>query len=346
MRMITYAEALRETLFQEMERDDRVFVYGLGAPDHAGIFGTTKGLVERFGPERCLDTPIAEDSMTGMGLGAAINGLRPVHVHIRADFLLVAMNQLANMVATYRYGTGGRHGAPLVIRAVVGRGWGQGFQHSKSMHALFAHLPGLKVVLPTTPGDAKGLLAAAIRDEDPVIVMEHRWLYWQTGEVPEEPYALPIGKGIVRRAGKDLTIVSTSWMTVEAIHAAEILARHGIEAEVVDPRAAAPLDTALIAESVERTGRCLIADNDWVFCGLGAEIAAQVTERCFDSLKKPPLRVGFAHSPCPTARHLENAFYPNAETIVRTAEKLLGLQPLDLSGETFYSHEKRFKGPF
>jgi len=346
MRVITYCEALNEAMLQEMERDPNVFVYGIGVRDHKRVFGSTIDILEKFGPERCFDTPIAEDSMTGLALGSAINGLRPIHIHIRVDFLLLAMNQLANMVSSFSYGSCGKLGAPLVIRAVVGRGWGQGFQHSKSMHGTFTHIPGLKVVLPTTPVDAKGLLTAAIRDDNPVLVFEHRWLYWQVGEVPEDPFTVPLGKGSVVREGNDLTIVATSWLNVEASHAADILSKHGVEVEIIDPRTIVPLDEETILKSAKKTGRCLIADNDWVYCGFGSEIAAIISEKCFGSLKAPVKRIGFAHTPCPTARHLENSFYPNAETIVRCVEKMLDIERIDLSGEVFYSHEEHFKGPF
>jgi acetoin:2,6-dichlorophenolindophenol oxidoreductase subunit beta len=284
--------------------------------------------------------------MTGFGLGAAVGGLRPIHIHIRVDFLLLAMNQLVNLVSSFSYSTAGRCRVPLVIRAVVGRGWGQGFQHSKSLHSFFAHIPGLKVVLPATPHDAKGLLIAAIRDDNPVVMIEHRWLYWALGDVPQEPYVTPIGPGQILRAGGDLTVVATSWLTVEALKAADILGRRGIHLEVVDARTIAPWDDRLAVESATKTGRCLVADNDWVDCGFGAEVAARVSEKCFGKLKGPVRRIGFAHVPCPTTRVLENAFYPNAETIVRAAEAMLGLTPTDLSGEDFYSHERRFKGPF
>ena len=346
MRMISYCEALNEAILQEMARDPSVFIYGIGVPDHKRIFGSTANILEKFGPQRCMDTPIAEDAMTGLALGAAINGLRPIHVHIRVDFLLLAMNQIANLISSFRYGCGGEKGVPLVIRAIVGRGWGQGFQHSKSMHGTFAGIPGLKVICPTTPADAKGLLTAAIRDDDPVLVFEHRWLYWQTGQVPEEPYTIPFGKGRVVRTGRDLTLVATSWMNVEALQAAEILSRHGLEIEIVDPRSITPLDEEIIVDSVNKTGMCLVADNDWTYCGFSAEVAALVSEKCFDRLKQPVSRIGFAHTPCPTVRRLENEFYPNAEKLVRRVENLFNLNPIDLSGEIFYSHENRFKGPF
>jgi pyruvate dehydrogenase E1 component beta subunit len=214
------------------------------------------------------------------------------------------------------------------------------------MHATFAHIPGLKVICPTTPADAKGLMIAAIRDNNPVLIFEHRWLYWQTGEVAEEAYEIPIGKGNVVRKGKDITIVAMSWMNVEALQASEILGRSGVEVEIVDPRTIAPLDEQIIVDSVHKTRHCIVADNDWVYCGFSSEVAAMVSEKCFGYLKSPVRRIGFAHTPCPTARHLENNFYPNAKTIVRQVEQVLGLDEIDLSNEVFYSHENRFKGPF
>lgn len=346
MRHISFCEALNEAMYQEMERDPSVFVYGIGVPDHKKIFGSTAGLLEKFGPERCFDTPLCEDAMTGFGLGAAINGMRPIHVHIRVDFLLLAINQLVNMVSTYRYSTRGQAKVPLVIRAVVGRGWGQGYQHSKSLHSYFAHIPGLKVVLPTTPKDAKGLLASAIRDDNPVVFIEHRWLYWATDEVPEGPYMIPLGEGHILRPGRDITIVATSWMNVEALKAADILESHGISVEIVDPRTIAPFDDTLVIESVTKTGHCIVADNDWLDCGFSAEVAARVSEKCFGQLRSPVKRIGFAATPCPTVRCLENEFYPNAEDVIRAVEEKLGLGPIDLSDEDFYSHERRFKGPF
>ncbi len=346
MRRLSFAEAVREAMVQEMERDPTVFVFGIGVPSHAKIFGTTAGLEEQFGAERCFDTPISEESMTGFALGAALRGLRPVHVHIRVDFLLLAMNQLVNMISCYNYTTGGRTPIPLVIRAIIGRGWGQGAQHSKSLISYFTHVPGLKVVAPTTPVDAKGLMIAAIRSEDPVIFLEHRWLHWAVDAVPEDAAASPIGTARVLRRGRDLTVVAVSWMVVEAMHAADILARHGIELEVIDPRTLAPLDVDTLAASVSRTRTCIVADCDWVFSGFSAELAASITERCFGQLTKPVRRLGWAHTPCPTVRALENVFYPNAETIVHVVEDMLGCGPFDLAGVDFYNHENRFKGPF
>lgn len=345
MRQATFVEAINEAILQEMERDPGVFVYGIGVPDHKNFFGSTAGVLERFGPERCLDTPISEEAMTGFGLGAALNGLRPIHLHIRADFLLLAMNQIVNMLSGYTYMTDGRMKVPFVIRAVIGRGFGQGFQHSKSLHSFFAHIPGLKVVLPTTPGDAKGLLTAAIRDDNPVIFIEHKWLHNVRGDVPEGSYTVSIGTGAVLRPGRDVTVVATSWMNVEALQAAGILERHGVSVEVIDPRTIAPFDDALVVASVRKTGHCVVADNDWLNCGFSAEVAACVGEQCFGTLRSPVTRIGFAPTPCPTVRVLEDEFYPNAADIVRAVAAKLGLSPVDVSGETFYSHENRFAGP-
>ncbi|MDD3312162.1 transketolase C-terminal domain-containing protein [Pseudodesulfovibrio sp.] len=347
MSTLTYRNAIVAAQVQEMERDASVFLYGLDVSDHKRIFGSTAGIVEKFGPERCFITPTAEDSMAGFGLGAALCGMRPVHIHIRVDFMLLTINQLANMYSNLRYMSGGRLSAPVTMRAVIGRGWGQSCQHSKSMQSLFAHIPGIKVVMPTSPADAKGLLAGAIRDDNPVVVLEHRMLYDIEGEVPDGEYVIPMGKGRVVREGADLTVIATSWMNIEAVKAAEILERrHGVSLEVVDPRTIHPLDEELLVNSVNKTGRCLVADYDWTFCGFSAEAAALIGERCFGALRSPVTRLGFAHVPCPTTRPLENAFYPNAESIVRSVEKTLDLPACDLSGEVFYTYEHNFKGPF
>jgi len=345
-RKITYCEALNEATVQAMENNHSIFNYGIGVSDHTRIFGSMQRVPERFGKDTCIDTPLSEDALAGFGLGAAIKGLRPIYIHSRVDFLLLTMNQIANMISTYHYNTGGQLNVPIVIRAIVGRGWGQGCQHSKSCHSVFAHFPGLKVIMPTTPCDAKGLLLSAIEDDNPVICFEHRWLYWQKGVVQPNYYLTPIGKANVLREGKDITIIATSWMNVEALKAAEILAREGIDVEIVDPRTVCPLDTETIVESVKKTKRCLVADNDWTFCGFGAELSATVSEHCFHHLDIAVRRIGFAATPCPTARHLENEFYPNAVNIIREIEDMLEIPTIDLSKEEFYSYENKFKGPF
>ncbi|MEW6610782.1 MAG: transketolase C-terminal domain-containing protein [Patescibacteria group bacterium] len=346
-RLITYREAITEAIREEMERDERVFVYGLDVADFKRTFGSGKGLLEQFGPKRYFSTPLSEDALMGMGVGAAITGLRPVNVHIRVDFLLLTMNQLTNIVSCWRYTTGGALCVPLTIRAVTGRGWGQGMQHSKTMQSIFAHIPGLKVIAPSTAADVKGLLKSAIRDDNPVLVVEQRWLYDTPGEVPSDPdYLEPIGAPRRIREGSDITVVGISWMVVEAVKAAEILVQRGVQVEVIDPRTISPLDYTMIYASVKKTGYCIVADYDWLTCGFSAEVAARVQEHCFRELKSPVTRVGFAETPCPTTRPLENRFYSNAVNIIRTIEQKLGLLETDLRGEEFYSYENKFKGPF
>src|SRR3989338_1043261 len=249
--IITFRDALNLALTREMEADPSVFVFGLDVPDHKRIFGSTEGLVEKFGVERCFGTPLSEDAMTGVALGAAISGLRPVHVHIRADFMLLAMNQIGNMLSNLRYMSGGKLSIPLVIRAVIGRGWGQSAQHSKSLHSIFAHFPGLKVVLPTTPQDGYGLLRSSIQDDNPIIFLEHRWLYDIAGEVDDER-VVPLGQAAVLRAGDAVSLVCSSWMNLEALKAAEVLARKCVEVEVVDVRTVSPLDEQTIIGSVKK----------------------------------------------------------------------------------------------
>lgn len=343
--LITFRDALNLAIKKEMETDPSVFIFGLDVPDHKRIFGSTKGLLEQFGAKRCFGTPLSEDAMTGVAIGAALCGLRPIHVHIRVDFALLAMNQIANLASNLRYMSGGRLQLPLVIRAVIGRGWGQSAQHSKSVHSLFAHLPGLKVVLPTSPQDAYSLLRSAVRDNNPVIFLEHRWLYDIIGDVDDE-ITTPLGQPIVRRSGTAATVVCTSWMNIEAQKAAEILSKRGIDIEIIDVLTVAPLNDQLIIQSVNKTKRCLIADYDWIFCGFGAELAARISHHCFNILEHPVERLGFAHVPCPTTRPLENLFYPSAVTIIRTIEKMMRIGETDLSGETFFTYESNFKGPF
>lgn len=340
-----YRDALAQAQADAMREDPRVFVFGLDVPDFKAIFGSTKGILNEFGEKRCFGTPLSEDAMTGVALGAALCGLRPIHVHIRVDFLLLGMNQIANMISTMRYMSGGKLKVPLVIRAVVGRGWGQGPQHSKTLHSFFAHIPGLKVIMPSTAQDAYSMMRTAIADDNPVICIEHRWMYDIPGMVDKD-VKVPLGKAKVIKEGKDVTLVTTSWMAIEALQASEILARQGIDAEIIDLRSIAPYDHETVLESVRKTGRCIIADYDWVFCGFGSEVAAQVSHDCFGELKSAVERIGFEHVPCPTTRPLENLFYPSAEHIVRTAENMFKLKSIDLSGEKFFSYENKFKGPF
>lgn len=320
-RLLSYGEAIREATDQEMARDASVFVYGIGVDDPKAVWGTTR-LVDRYGPSRVFDTPLSEDAMTGFGIGAALAGMRPVHVHIRMDFLMLAMNQLINLAAKYRYSTGGAIGVPMVVRAVIGKSWGQGPQHSQGLHALFMHVPGLRVVAPSTPYDAKGMLATAIRDDDPVIFVEHRLLHPIKGEVPEEPYALPFGRARVLAPGDDVTLVGVSYYAVECMRARTLLAESGVSAEVVDPVTLSPLDVETIAASVRKTGRLVVADAGWTACGASAEIVARVLEATQCDRPIRVARQGFAPTVCPTTPTLEEQFYPNAGTIALAAHRL------------------------
>jgi pyruvate dehydrogenase E1 component beta subunit len=309
MRQITYSEAINEALHQEMERDSSVIVYGLGVPDHKACFGSTAGLQERFGKERVFDTPLSEDAMTGFGIGAAINGLRPVHVHIRMDFLLLALNQIANMIAPLQEMSRNLLKTPFVIRAVIGRGWGQGYQHSKSMYSIFSHIPGLEVMLPVTPYEVKGALITAIRSDRPTLIVEHRWLYWQMGEVPENPYLFYRSWNNIVRIGVDITVLATSWMVIEAMKAAEILwIKHGVGVEIINMMYISPLDMAEAINSVKKTGYCIIADNDWIDFGASAEMATRIYENCLRHIHTSIGRIGFQFAHCPTARRLETQF--------------------------------------
>ncbi|HEX5442188.1 MAG TPA: transketolase C-terminal domain-containing protein [Pirellulales bacterium] len=314
-RQLSYVDAIREATEQEMERDDAVILFGLDVDDPKAIQGTTRGLAARFGPERVFGTPLSEDGMTGVAIGAAQAGLRPIHVHIRMDFLMLAMNQLINVAAKSRQMFGGRVSVPLVVRAMIGKSWGQGAQHSQGLYSFFMHVPGLKVAAPTTPHDAKGCLIAAIRDDDPVIYVEHRLLHFQSGPVPDHAYSVPPGKARVTASGEDATLVGISHMQLECLRAARYLADAGISAEVIDPVWLAPLDIDTIVESVAKTGRLCVVDNGWTTCGAGAEIISQVIERLQGRVSVVVQRLGFAPMTCPTAPALEAEFYPNAQTI-------------------------------
>ena len=340
---ITYRDAINLALKDAMTADENVVVYGLDVTDHKRIFGSTKGL-EVFGKMRFFSTPLSEEAMTGVGIGMAMNGQRPVHCHIRADFLLLCMNQLVNMAAQLPQMSDQQLRVPLTIRAVMGRGWGQGAQHSKALHGMLAHVPGIKCYLPVTPQDAYGMTRQAIMDTAPVVILEHRWLYDIEGEVQFE-YGEPLAPKVVRE-GKDITVVAVSWMVVEALKAAEVMSRlHGIEIEVIDVRTTDP-DPEPIMLSAMRTKHCIVADYDWVASGFGTYIANMINGVGFHTLKEPCSVLGFKHEHCPTARHLEDEFYPNAIKIIQEVESILGINKCNLANEEFYSYENKFKGPF
>ena len=315
MRQIIYLMALNEALQQEMERDPTVFVTGEDVGQHPPM-GVTLGLLQRFGPQRVVDTPISESAILGLAVGAAAAGLRPVVEIMFIDFLFVAFDQVINQMAKMRYMFGGKAKLPIVVRCPCGGGFQMAAQHSQSLEAMLCHIPGLKVVMPATPYDAKGLLTAAIRDDNPVFCLEHKKCYTMAGDVPQEQYELPLGVAEVKRPGSDVTIVATSYMVHEALQAAEELAGRGIEAEVIDPRTLLPLDMDTILKSVRKTHRVVIAHEAVKFCGVGAEIAAQVAETAFDALEAPPLRVAAPFCPVPFSAPLEEAYLPNAQDIV------------------------------
>lgn len=322
MRELSFAAAINEATVQAMERDPRVFLLGVSILDMNRVFGTTAGAYERFG-SRVFDTPCSENALTGIAVGAALAGMRPLMIHHRSDFMLLAMDQIINQAAKWRFMSGGLASVPLTIRGIVGRGWGNGAQHTQSFQALFMHIPGLKVVAPTTPYDAKGLLLASLQDDSPVIYVEHRWLHGQVGAVPEEFYTVPIGRAAIRREGSDVTLVGISHMVVEAQRAAAELAEEGVSCEVIDLRSLSPLDDETLLTSVHKTGRLVVADTSWRRNGAAAEVVALVAERAFTALKAPPQRVCLPNLPTPSSCELERAYYPGASDIVLAARRTL-----------------------
>lgn len=344
MRKIKYWQALSEGLVQSMERDESIFVTGIAVDYSSGIFGTTVEATRRFGPKRVFDAPAMENALTGIAIGAAAMGKRPVIVHPRNDFMFLAFDQLINVASKWKYMYGGRAGSvPVVTRAVIGRGWGQGATHSQSLQAPLGHFPGLTVLMPAFPDDAKALTAAALRAPGPVVILEHRSLYDTEGEVPEELVPAEIGKARVVRQGKDITIVATSYMAYEALHAANELAKHGVEAEVIDPRSIRPLDEETILQSIHKTGHLVVADTSWELCGFASEIAALAVEKAFASLKAPVRRICLANTPAPTSQRLEQAFYPRASTIASVVTAVLGGRAVDAASLDRAEH---FKGPY
>lgn len=350
-RLISYVDAVLEALGQELDADPRTFIIGLNVDDHKGITGSTMGLYDRFGGDRVMDTPLSEDAVTGVSIGAAMAGLRPVQIHIRMDFLMLCMNQLVNMAAKAHYMYGGQVRVPMVVRAIIGKSWGQGAQHSQGLHSMFMHVPGLKVVAPTNAYDAKGLLIAAMRDDNPVIFVEHRMLYYTEAFVPEASYVLELGRAKVVRGGADITLVGVSNMLMECLRARELLSDSGIEAEVIDPVTLSPLDMETLISSAAKTGHLLVVDNGWVEAGASAEIVAGVVEGLSQNgaAAITARRMGFAPTTCPTTPALEDHFYPTAATIAATAHAMVRPEaaPLVLDDEMVrLAHELKFRGPF
>ncbi|MCC7016201.1 MAG: alpha-ketoacid dehydrogenase subunit beta [Rhodospirillales bacterium] len=323
MREIHYRQAVSEALREEMRRDERVFLLGLDIGRFGGTFKATQGLWEEFGEERVRDTPLSEAAIAGAAVGAAITGMRPVAEIMYIDFTTVAMDQIVNQAAKLPYMSGGQARIPAVFRTQEGAGRSSAAQHAQSLEAWFAHIPGLKVALPATPYDVKGLLKTAVRDDAPVIFIEHKMLYNTKGEVPSEEYLLPFGKARIRRAGTDITVVALSRMVLQALSAAEQLAGEGISLEVIDPCTVVPLDIGSIVESVGRTGRLIVAHEGYTRCGVGAEIAMQVIEQAMDALKKPPRRVCGRNVPVPFAPVMEQFTIPGAAEIAAAAREML-----------------------
>lgn len=344
MRELKYSQALSEGLVQAMDRDPGIFVTGIAVDYPSGIFGSTIEANKRFGPERIFDAPAMENALTGIAIGAAAMGKRPVIVHPRNDFMFLAFDQLINLAAKWKYMYAGNAGTvPIVVRAVIGKGWGQGATHSQSLHAPLAHFPGLTVMMPAFPMDAKGLTLAALQSDGPVVILEHRALYDTLGDVPEDAEPTPIGQARVVREGTDVTIVATSFMAYESLLAVEELEKEGISAELIDPRTIRPLDTDTILASVRKTGRLIIADTSWELCGFASEVAALAAEQAFECLKAPVRRICLADCPAPVSQPLEAAFYPSASTIAAAAMVMLGRDGGLMDG---IDRADGFKGPY
>ncbi|MCB2101825.1 MAG: alpha-ketoacid dehydrogenase subunit beta [Rhodobacterales bacterium] len=324
-RILTAAEAILEATDQALAADPTVFVMGEGAADPKGIFGTTAGLVDRWGPDRVMEMPLSENAFTGVAIGAALMGRRPIVIHQRVEFCLLALEQLFGTAAKAHYVSNGRHKVPLTVRLVVGRGWGQGPQHGQSLENLFAAVPGLKVALPADPVDAKGMLLAAVADDNPVVIIEHRWVHYVSGPVPAGPVATDLTGPKTLRRGDDVTVVAASYMAAEALRAAAARANAGVSVDLIDLRLARPLNLEPILESVQRTGRLLTVDLGHKTLGLGAEIVAGVTERAFGALRAAPVRLGTPDHPVPSSRSLAEAFYARADHIATAAGTLAGL---------------------
>jgi len=324
VREITFAQALNEALDYEMSKDPKVVVMGEDVGVYGGIYGVTAGLLDKYGPERVIDTPIAESGFVGTGVGAAATGLlRPVVELMFIDFLGVTFDQIYNQAAKMRYMFGGKAKISMVLRTTCGAGFSAAAQHSQSLHAIFAHVPGLKVVMPSTPYDAKGLLISSIEDDDPVIFIEHKALYAIKGEVPEEPYSIPLGEADVKREGKDVTIVATAAMVHKSLEVAEKLEKDGISVEVVDPRTIVPLDVDTIINSIKKTGKLVVVDEGYPRCGFATDVAALAVNKTFDSLKAPVKIVTPPATPVPFSPVLESEWIPSSEKIEKAVREIL-----------------------
>lgn len=356
-REITYIEAIREAFDLSLEMNERVLIIGEGVPDPKAIFNSTKGLQEKYGADRVLDMPLSENGVTGICIGAALSGMRPVMIHQRIDFALLSLDQIINNAAKWRYMFNNQSSVPLVIRLIVGRGWGQGPQHSQSLQALFAHIPGLKVALPATPADAKGMLLSAIADDDPVIFIEHRWLHNTIDQVPEGYYETPLNQARIVQEGDCVSLATFSYMLVESIIAVRALkCVLDLNVELIDMRTARPLDVETVQNSVRKTGRLVVADTGHTFAGIASELVASIVEREFRSLKCAPTRVCSPDVPAATAPSLTKHYYPTPRDIVSAVLVQCGLEIsrsqealLEEALEAKTPHDvpyTNFKGPF
>jgi pyruvate dehydrogenase E1 component beta subunit len=324
MREITYAQAINEALAYNLEKDERVFLMGEDIGKYGGIFQVTVGLLDRFGPERVIETPVSEEGFVGAAIGAAMTGMRPVVELMFLDVSTCAMDMIVNQMAKIHYMSGGRGKVPMVLRMPTGAGKGAAAQHSQSFHAFFLHIPGLLVVTPSTPYDAKGLLNTAILNENPVVFVEHKMLYATKGPVPEEYYTVPFGKAEVKREGKDITIVATHAMVNRSLVVAEELAKEGVEIEVIDPKTLRPLDRETILKSVKKTGKLIVADEGTLTCGVSSEISAWIAEEAIEYLQAPILRVGSPDTPVPFSPPLEKIYVPHEEAVREAVNKMKG----------------------
>ena len=322
-RKLTYGQAIREGLYQALEADSMVFAIGQGLWSPWYVGNSMQDLDKSFGKDRIIDSPVSENGITGIAIGAALGGMRPIVIHPRMDFMLLAIDQIVNEAANWHYIFGGESNVPIVIRSIINRGGEQGAQHSQALYSWFMHIPGLKVVAPSTAYDAKGLMLASIADNNPVIYVDDRWLYDHSAVVPQEPYEIPIGKANIDFQGSDVTLVGISYMAQEARDAAKALREDSISVEVIDLRSLSPLDTTTILRSVKKTGRLIIADGAWATCGASAEIAAIVAQQGFQYLKSPIERITLPECPAPTSKNLEDAYYPDKSDIVSAIRKLL-----------------------
>ena len=348
---ITYATAINDALDVALELDESVICYGLGVVDPKRVFGTTNELLERYGASRVFDMPTSENAMTGIAVGASLNNIKPVMVHQRLDFFLLALDQLVNSAAKWNYTFNGTASVPITIRLILGRGWGQGPTHSQNLHAWFSHIPGLKVVMPTFPEDAKGLLLSSIFDDNPVVFLEHRWLHEMKGLVPSDDYRVPLGKARLVREGDDITIVSMSYMTIEALHSVDHLKKLNINCDLIDLRTISPIDWDMIVTSVRKTGKLLVLDSGAEFGSIAGEIIARICKECWSDLKIRPDRIAMPDCPEPTSYGLTKHFYPSSDTIsIRVVEMLEA--NIDINNLLTNQKEHHdvpgdwFKGPF